>query len=145
LGLLKVAAVLEAQGHVVSVLDLSGVANYQQALAAYLVHSEDTLFGVTATTPQLPAAFEIARTIRRLRPGARLILGGPHVTLTMAAVKLEKNGGGVSRAAAAARQLHEMFDVLCAGDGEKAIMAAIRRQPRPHRRRQPSRAVFPVQ
>jgi radical SAM superfamily enzyme YgiQ (UPF0313 family) len=127
LGVLRVAAVLEANGHCVSVLDLSGIANFQDALLSHLDRCGDRVFGISATTPQLPATFAIARAIRRHRPEAKLILGGPHVTLTMAAVKLERKLGRSSfgRASLAARKLEEVFDVLCAGDGELAVLRAI--------------------
>lgn len=40
LGILKVAAVLEQEGVTVELLDLSGVTNYEEALAAHLTHSQ---------------------------------------------------------------------------------------------------------
>ena len=126
LGLLKVASALEAAGHDVRVLDLSGIANYLDPLRDYLAGSADAAFGVTTTTPQLPAAAAIGELIRAARPDARLILGGPHVTLTYAALKLELARGIVKgRAARAAAQLEERFDVLVAGDGELAVLRAL--------------------
>jgi anaerobic magnesium-protoporphyrin IX monomethyl ester cyclase len=126
LGLLKIAGVLEAAGHHVAVLDLSGIKNYIEALDAYLASTTDTVIGLTATTPQLPAVFEIVRAIRRRRPDIRLILGGPHVTLTVAARKLEiKLDHARGRAAQALAQLEDMFDTLVAGDGELAVLRAV--------------------
>jgi anaerobic magnesium-protoporphyrin IX monomethyl ester cyclase len=53
-------------------------------------------------------------------------LGGPHITLTYAALKLEKKlGRGSGRAAKAAALLESMFDVLVAGDGELAVLNAL--------------------
>ena len=89
-GILKVAAVLEQEDVTVELLDLSGVTNYEEALAAHITHSQAECFGITATTPQMPAATKIHATIRRLRPAARIILGGPHVTLVYAAAKHER-------------------------------------------------------
>jgi anaerobic magnesium-protoporphyrin IX monomethyl ester cyclase len=120
LGILRVAAVLENAGHLVEVLDLSGVANYQEAAAAHARATDATTFGLTATTPQLPAAIQVAETIRREKPGAKLILGGPHVTLVNAARKK-----GVVRATKAFSDLTGRFDVLVAGDGERAIFEAL--------------------
>jgi len=126
LGLLKIASALEAAGHRVNVLDLSGIKNYVEALEAYLATSTDTVIGLTATTPQLPAVFDIARTIRRRRPEIRLVLGGPHVTLTVAARKLEiKLDRPRGRAVRALAQLERMFDTLVAGDGELAVLQAV--------------------
>ena len=127
LGILKVAAVLEQANHAVSVVDLSGVQNYSAAFTEYLTNSRDDTIGITITTPQLPSALELARIARLLRPDIRLIAGGPHITLTHSAFKLEhKLGRGTTgRATAAMASLHTAFDVLCAGDGEIAVLAAI--------------------
>ncbi len=127
LGLLKVAAVLEQANHAVSVVDLSGVQNYSDAFAEYLKNSRDDAIGITITTPQLPSALELARIARLLRPDIRLIAGGPHITLTHSAYKLEHKLGrdATGRATEAMTSLHAAFDVLCAGDGEIAILTAI--------------------
>ena len=129
LGILKVAAVLEQEGVTVEMLDLSGVNNYEEALAAHLERSQARCFGLTATTPQMPAATMIQETIRRLRPSARIILGGPHVTLVYAAAKYERQRSVLGRASRAIRQLSAMFDVLVTGDGETAVFGALQEAP----------------
>lgn len=120
LGILRVAAVLENAGHLVEVLDLSGVANYQEAAEAHAQATDARVFGITATTPQLPAAIEVAEAIRQHQPDARLILGGPHVTLVNAACKK-----GITRAMKAFQDLFGYFDLFVAGDGEQAIFKAL--------------------
>jgi len=129
LGILKVAAVLEQEGVAVELLDLSGVTNFEEALAAHLEQSQAECFGLTATTPQMPAATKIHATIRRLRPSARTILGGPHVTLVYAAAKHERKRSVLGRASRAVKQLIAMFDVLVTGDGEMAIFEALQSAP----------------
>ena len=130
LGILRVAAVLEREGCRVDHLDLSGVENYLDALAEYLRATPARAFGVTSTTPQLPGVVHIVSVIRRIRPDARVILGGPHVTLTWSAVKLERKAGRVSRAHRAWAQLEGLADVLVCGDGERAVFEAL--QPGAH-------------
>jgi anaerobic magnesium-protoporphyrin IX monomethyl ester cyclase len=126
LGILKVAAVLKQAGRSVNFLDLSGVSNYLESLEYYLNTVPQTIIGITATTPQLPAAIAIVRVIRKIKPHAKIILGGPHVTLTLAAAKLEqKRKISNGRAYKAKAQLEAMVDVLCPGDGEMAIWQAI--------------------
>jgi anaerobic magnesium-protoporphyrin IX monomethyl ester cyclase len=125
LGILKVAAVLEQAGVAVEMLDLSGIKNYVEAFEDHLRSTGARVVALTTTTPQLPAAVALARRARELRPDARLILGGPHVTLVSSAVKLEKRAGRVSRAHAAFARMAEIFDVLVAGDGERAIFQAL--------------------
>lgn len=126
LGVLKVAAVLEQRGHHVNVLDVSGIRNYEEAVQAFIKNTQLDAVGVTVTTPQLPSVMRLAATIRACKPDLKLILGGPHVTLTYSALKLERKEGVLGgRAAAAARRLEDVFDVLCAGDGELAVFEAL--------------------
>lgn len=123
LGVLRVASSLESQGVHVGVLDLSGVANYLETVKAFLEQNQIEWIGITSTTPQLPSAVKIAETIRQLTPNLRIALGGPHVTLTYSALKVEKNKLGVhdGRAAKAAETLESYFDILVSGDGEYAV------------------------
>ncbi len=124
LGILKVAAVLEHSGVPVEVVDLSGIANFLEALKDHARKSPARIFGLTATTPQLPAATEVVTALREVRPDARTILGGPHITLVNAAYKRERSLGQDGRAVTAMRRLESLFDVLVAGDGEEAILPA---------------------
>ncbi len=127
LGILKIGAVLEIADVPLGVLDLSGIANYEEVVADYCQGVKTEIFGITSTTPQLPAAIRILNNIRQYKPKARVILGGPHITLVNAAFKMEKrlNINGNGRAAIAFKQLAESFDILVAGDGEKAIFQTL--------------------
>src|SRR5262245_54180972 len=78
LGILRVAASLEQAGIPVEMMDLSGIENYLEAFEAHASRSPATTFGLTTTTPQLPAVRAIIERLRVLRPDARVILGGPH-------------------------------------------------------------------
>ena len=125
LGVLKVAAVLEQAGVDVEMVDLSGVENFEEAVRDHAQVSPARVFGVTATTPQMPAVARIQRVLRAARPDARLILGGPHVTLVHAAARRERARGVAGRAETALRHLTGLADVLVAGDGEEAVFPAL--------------------
>jgi radical SAM superfamily enzyme YgiQ (UPF0313 family) len=125
LGILRVAAALEQRGRLVEMVDLSGVENFVDAIADHARSTTAVVFGITATTPQLPAAVRIARSIRKIRPDVRIVLGGPHVTLVHAAASRERRIDKPGRGIAALEDLHGLFDVLVAGDGEEAIFVAI--------------------
>lgn len=125
LGVLKVAASLEAAGCRVEHLDLSGVENYEAAVEAHVRATSARIVGVTTTTPQLPAAARVAAAVRRARPDARVICGGPHVTLVCAAAKSELKHGRIGRARRALAKLEGTFDQLVAGDGELAVLDAL--------------------
>ncbi len=124
LGILRVAAVLEEAGWHVEMLDLSGVENYLEAVTDHMSASQANVFGVTATTPQMPAAAAIAQVVAKERPNDRRILGGPHATLVHAAWKRERKLSQPGRAHRAMAQLEQYFDSIVAGDGEQAIFAA---------------------
>lgn len=125
LGILRVAACLEQAGHVVEMVDLSGIENFEETIRAHAANTKANIFGLTATTPQLPAAAKVTAAIREARSDAKVILGGPHITLVNAALKRERKIGLDGRATRAFTKLMSMFDVLVAGDGEDAIFLAI--------------------
>jgi len=125
LGILKVAAACESQGVHVEVLDLSGIDNFLDVLAAHLRDSNIHNFGLTTTTPQMPAAAQITAQIRSRLPESKIILGGPHPTLVHAAARRERKLKRPGRGVAALEQLFGLADVVVAGDGEDAIMAAL--------------------
>lgn len=126
LGILKVAAACIARGHVVHHLDLDGVANFEDTARAYASTADVDWYALTATTPQMPAVAKVVAAIRSVKPDAKIMLGGPHPTLTAAAVKLEKKRGAASRAHRALEQLLSLADVVVAGDGEDAVEQALR-------------------
>ncbi len=123
LGILRVAACLERDGVPVEMLDLSGIENFEQASADHAHQTTAIVFGLTITTPQLPAAAKIVSAIRRVRPDAKIICGGPHPTLVRAALRHEKTFG---RAGRAWGKLISMFDCIVVGDGDDAIFKAIK-------------------
>ena len=125
LGILKVAAVLERSGSHVSVIDCSGISNYEEIIQSYCKDTQSQVFGVTSTTPQLPAAVKIAHIIKETLPNSKIIIGGPHVTGTIAALKKEQKDQSLGRAYKAYQILLEHFDVLVAGDGEESIFYAL--------------------
>lgn len=123
LGALKVAGAIEARGGAVEVLDLSGIANYEEAITDCLSRTAARAIGITATTPQMPAVTRIVARIREA--GAyRVIIGGPHPTLVHASM-----ARGRRRALRAWNQLRSMADVIVAGDGEEAIEVALAPEP----------------
>jgi anaerobic magnesium-protoporphyrin IX monomethyl ester cyclase len=124
LGILKVASSLELEGIPVEVVDLSGVANFEDAAATYAESKPDWV-GITATTPQMPSVADIVTVFRRVSPSTKIILGGAHPTLVNAAARGEVLTKRKGRSLEALAQLLATFDVVVAGDGEKSILKAI--------------------
>lgn len=127
LGILQIAAVLENAGHEVDVLDLSGLENWKEVLNAYFQEnqSENLIVGLTATSPQAPDAFNIAKYLKKYFKYKKLILGGTHASLSYAAKKLEDKEGRTGRGNKAVKDILDFFDVLVSGEGELAIFHAI--------------------
>ena len=125
LGILKVAAVLERAGHCIKVLDLSGVSNPADATRDCCKSESFDLWGITATSPQMPSAFMVLDIIREYDPGKRVILGGPHVTLVNSAQKIEQKKHLPGRATRAFSELTQAFDSVVCGDGEIAVFNAL--------------------
>lgn len=126
LGVLKIASNLERAGYKVDVLDLSGYEDYTKIIEVYCTNNSTENFGITTTTPQMPATYKVANAIRQYKQNSKLIIGGPHPTLISAALKLEKQRLLLTgRAHKAFRQLQKNFDVVVSGDGELAIFDAI--------------------
>lgn len=126
LGILRVAAVLEREGIPVEMLDLSGIQNFKEVMRIHARSSKADIFGLTATTPQMPAITEVVAAIREVRPDAKIILGGPHITLVNAAYRKEVKNNVRGRATIAYDRCAEIFDILVAGDGEQAIFLALK-------------------
>ena len=130
LGILKVAAMLESKGYKVDMLDLSGVENDEEVLADYLrMEERANVFGLTATTPQIPEAVRISKFLKKNKTNVeKIILGGPHVTLMHTASKRETYSGlsDANRATKDIESLLTYFDVLVCGDGEFAVFEAFK-------------------
>jgi radical SAM superfamily enzyme YgiQ (UPF0313 family) len=82
LGLAWIAAVLEQDRHDVSVLDAQAERLYLERISSRLdsLGSFD-LVGISATTPLIANALEIARITRAKCPQAHIVLGGVHPTI----------------------------------------------------------------
>lgn len=74
---------------------------------------EADVYGITATSPQLPAAM-------RLIPQGKTVLGGAHATMVAASAKR-----GTPRGVTLLNRLLASFDCVVAGDGELAAEAAL--------------------
>ena len=127
IGILKVAANLEANGYEIDFLDFSGIENYLNVINAYTKGS-CSVFGITASTSQIPYAVELCREIKKAKPDSKVILGGAHCTLMNSAANFEKKRGlhlG-NRATLDTEKLLGIFDILVCGDGEDAIFEALK-------------------
>lgn len=81
LGLAYLTSYIKAQGHEVTLLDMQVLLMDSEALAKRLEVDCPDVVGITAMTPTLPAALQVAELTRRALPSAHVVLGGVHPTL----------------------------------------------------------------
>lgn len=96
LGVLYISAWLKAHGHEVRVIH----GEPEEIPAGY------STYGISATTPQYPAARRALDRIRELAPKARVVLGGPHANAPRCAAEALTDG----------------FDQVVVGEGETAML-----------------------
>ena len=79
LGLALLAAILEKHGHSVKILDANTPGFILSDEIRHIGETE--IVGITAMTPTIGAALDIAKTVKQHCPANKVIIGGPHVTL----------------------------------------------------------------
>lgn len=82
LGLLSIAALLKMHGYEVRIVDLyMGVVrdDFERQVRDFDPH----VVGVSCHTETYDSAIPVTRKVRQLVPGARIVMGGPHVTFTV--------------------------------------------------------------
>lgn len=133
LGILKIASSLEERNHPVEVLDLSGFSNYEDIVELHCKNTDSVIFGITATTPQMPATTKILNKIKKINKDFCVVLGGPHITLICAALKYEKKNKKIGRAHKEYDNLLKKYDIVVAGDGEDSIFEVIKESKNKHK------------
>ena len=80
LGLLFLAAAIRKSGHNVSFIDALAYNLSVQDAVNKIMESSPDVVGLTATTPTIPGAADIAKALKAQHPEIKIIIGGPHVT-----------------------------------------------------------------
>lgn len=80
LGLLFLAAAIRKSGHNVSFIDALAYNLSVRDTVNKILKSSPDVVGLTATTPTIPGAADIAKALKAQHPEIKIIIGGPHVT-----------------------------------------------------------------
>jgi anaerobic magnesium-protoporphyrin IX monomethyl ester cyclase len=104
IGLALIAAILEKAGYPVTLLDANALQLNPEAVAD-LVTDVDVV-GITAMTPTIGTALQIAHCLKEQSPHVKIILGGPHVTLLPEETMVSSND----------------IDVLVLGEGDVTVI-----------------------
>jgi len=105
LGICYIASVLRESGFKVSILDLHHTSSFPEAIVASCRQLNPTIVGLTASTPSFPNALAVASFVKAWSKECVTVLGGPHAT-------------GAPRESA----LSGVFDFVCIGEGEIAML-----------------------
>ena len=79
LGLASLAAVLEKDGHQIEILDANALQLSEHDVVEKVSGAD--IIGITAMTPIINSAIQIAKGIKQNNPDSTIILGGPHATI----------------------------------------------------------------
>jgi anaerobic magnesium-protoporphyrin IX monomethyl ester cyclase len=79
LGLALIAAILEKEGYPVKLLDANAVEFSPEDMIAITTGAD--VIGITAMTPTIGAALNIARYLKQANRNLTIVMGGPHATL----------------------------------------------------------------
>lgn len=104
MGLLYLAAVLEAKGHSVKIIDMEVFRLTDSEFKKILEKENPFLIGLTATTPVIHKAVELCDIAKAVNKGIKTLLGGPHPT------QLPEE-----------TLAHGAVDMVVSGEGEKTI------------------------
>jgi radical SAM superfamily enzyme YgiQ (UPF0313 family) len=80
LGLVYVATYIKEQGHDVCFYDVMLKDKKGISIESVLISFEPDIVAMTATTPFIPVAYQIAKTVKQLAPNSYIVLGGPHAS-----------------------------------------------------------------
>jgi len=106
MGLAYLAAVLEEDGHEVTVIDCPALEMNLEQLKTKLASIEPNVIGITAMTPTIQSALLSARAAKEACPDAMVVLGGPHATFMDEQVLAEE----------------EAVDIVARGEGEETLL-----------------------
>jgi anaerobic magnesium-protoporphyrin IX monomethyl ester cyclase len=111
LGLATLSAVLDARGHDSDIID-AYAENMTIPDILSRVPADVDVIGLTATTPEIEDAVDIARSLRRHFPGKKIIMGGVHPTVFHEDLIAEG-----------------ICDMVIRGEGEKTILCIANQMP----------------
>jgi anaerobic magnesium-protoporphyrin IX monomethyl ester cyclase len=106
IGLAYLAAVLEENGHEVTVIDCPALEMNHDKLKAKLASIESNVIGITSMTPTIQSALLSAHVAKEACPDAMVILGGPHATFMGEQVLAEEDA----------------VDVVVRSEGEQTLL-----------------------
>lgn len=109
LGIAYIAAVLEAEGYEVRIIDAPAVEMDYETIQKEVINFSPDIVAITSVTPTLGSALKVAQMSKEAQPGALIVLGGYHPTFTYQ--ELLKHG---------------FIDLVVRGEGEYTMLELVR-------------------
>jgi anaerobic magnesium-protoporphyrin IX monomethyl ester cyclase len=106
IGLAYLAAVLEKNGHEITVIDCPAMGIDRNELKKKLETSKPDLVGVTSMTPTIKSTLQSTRVAREVCPDATIVVGGPHATFMDRQILNDESS----------------VDVVVRGEGEQTLL-----------------------
>ncbi len=111
LGLATLCAVLDANGYESGIID-AYAENLQTEDIISAISPDIDVIGITSTTPEIESATILARSIHKLFPEKKIIMGGVHPTVFHQSLVAD-----------------DICDMVIRGEGEKAILHIAKKSP----------------
>ena len=108
MGLALIAAVLEREGYLVTVLEANALKLQPEAVVPLVADAD--IIGLTAMTPTINTAIAIARHLKKAHPDLSIVLGGAHATLLPEETLITT----------------PEIDIIVRGEGEETIIELLR-------------------
>ena len=108
IGLALIGAILEKEGYPVKILDANATGLMPEEVSKAIPDAD--IVGITAMTPTIGTALRIAHHLKKDRPGLKIIIGGPHVTLLPEETLASSND----------------IDVIVRGEGDETVIELLR-------------------
>ena len=116
IGLAYLAAILEKNGHDITVIDCPALGMDQGELKRKLESFNPDLVGVTSMTPTIQSSLESTRTSKETCPNATIVVGGPHATFMDQQILNDETS----------------VDVVVRGEGESTLLELAQTQGNPN-------------
>ncbi len=108
LGIAYIAAVLEADGVQVKIIDAPAVDMDYETIQKEVIGFQPDIVAITSVTPTFPSALKVAQMSKKAHPGGLVVLGGYHPTFTYQ--ELLK---------------YDFIDVVVRGEGEYSMLELV--------------------
>jgi len=119
MGLLRLATFLKQKNYNVKIFDMLSTFKYND-ISKYIIDNKIDIIGITAVSPQIPIVIEIAKFIKNTFSYIKLIIGGPHITMSYNSLKKS------NRIKQSFDYITNIFDTLVIGYGEYGIVDALK-------------------